>query len=151
MIAADTLLIPLMQAFLWFDDGLQSYLQARGWHQVTRPQSMVMASVVIGVHKPAEIARNLGLSRQAVHKTIMQMVELGMVELQHDAEDKRAWTVVVSPKGAAMGEDAGEAVRRLVIELRRRIGDPHVENLIRAFREDWGEAPTHWPEVPTGA
>ncbi len=151
MIAAETLLVPLMQAFLWFDDGLQSYLQARGWNQVTRPQSMVMASVVIGVNKPADIARNLGLSRQAVHKTVMQMVGMGMLELRDDPDDQRAWTVVVSEKGLAMGEDAGEAVRQLTAELRRRIGARHVDNLVKAFREDWGEAPTRWPDLPPHA
>ena len=59
MNAAETFIIPLLQAFFWFDDGLQSYLQSKGWSQVTRPQSMVMANVVIGVHNPSEIARNL--------------------------------------------------------------------------------------------
>ena len=34
-------------------DGLQAYLQSRGWNQVTRPQSMVMVNVVLGVHKPS--------------------------------------------------------------------------------------------------
>lgn len=145
MIAAETLLVPLMNAFFWFDDGLQSYLQSRGWNQVTRSQSMVMANVVIGVKKPADIARNLGLSRQSVHTTIMQMVKLGMVELRDDEEDGRAWIVLVSEKGSAMGRDADDAIAELTAELRRRIGSRNVDNLIKAFREDWGAAPVDWP------
>jgi len=35
------LLLSLLQGFYWFDEGLQNYLQARGWPAVTRPQSMV--------------------------------------------------------------------------------------------------------------
>jgi DNA-binding MarR family transcriptional regulator len=152
MIAAETLLVPLMNAFLWFDDGLQSYLQAQGWHQVTRSQSMVMANVVVGVGKPSDIARNLGLSRQSVHTTIMQMAKMGMVELNHDPEDGRAWIVTVSEKGRAMGRDADDAIAALTTELRRRIGSRNVDNLIKAFREEWGEAPTTWPmALPKGA
>ena len=43
------LIVPFLQAFFWLDDGLQKYLQSRGWSQVTRPQSMVMINVLSGV------------------------------------------------------------------------------------------------------
>jgi len=147
MIAAETLLVPLLQAFFWFDDGLQSYLQAQGWHQVTRPQSMVMANVVIGVHKPSDIARNLGISRQAVHTTINQLVELGMLELRDDNDDRRAKIVAVSQKGRDMGRDADDAMIAMKAELARRIGPKNVDNLIKAFSADWGEAKTEWPDA----
>ena len=145
MVGADTLIIPLLQAFCWFDDGLQSYLQARGWSQVTRPQSMVMANVVIGVHKPSEIARNMGVSRQAVHTTINQMVAMGMLELHEDETDRRAKVVALSPMGMEMRADANRVMEMLTTELRRRIGSKNVDNLIRAFSADWGEPMTEWP------
>lgn len=145
MVGADTLIIPLLQAFCWFDDGLQSYLQARGWSQVTRPQSMVMANVVIGVHKPSEIARNMGVSRQAVHTTINQMVAMGMLELHEDETDRRAKVVALSPMGMEMRADANRVMEMLTTELRRRIGSKNVDNLIRAFSADWGEPMTDWP------
>jgi DNA-binding MarR family transcriptional regulator len=148
MVGADTLIIPLLQAFCWFDDGLQSYLQARGWSQVTRPQSMVMANVVIGVHKPSEIARNMGVSRQAVHTTINQMVAMGMLELHEDETDRRAKVVALSPMGMEMRADANRVMEMLTTELRRRIGSKNVENLIRAFSADWGEPMTDWPARP---
>jgi DNA-binding MarR family transcriptional regulator len=145
MNAPEILLVPLMQAFFWFDDGLQSYLQARGWNQVTRPQSMVMTQVVLGVRKPSDIARNLGISRQAVHTTINQMIGLGMLELRDDLNDRRAKIVAVSPKGREMGRDADDAMTALAAELRRRIGDRNVDNLIKAFAADWGAPVTDWP------
>lgn len=147
MIGADTLIVPLLQAFFWFDDGLQSYLQARGWSQVTRPQSMVMSNVVIGVHKPSDIARNLGISRQAVHTTINQMVELGMLELRDDDEDGRAKIVALTPLGDQMREDANRVMGDLQDELRRRIGSRNVENLMKAFSQDWGAPVTEWPDA----
>jgi len=151
MIAAQTLLVPLLQAFFWFDDGLQSYLQAQGWNQVTRPQSMVMANVVVGVHKPSDIARNLGISRQAVHTTINQLVEMGMLELRDDNDDRRAKIVAVSQKGRDMGLDADAAMVAMKAELSRRIGARNVDNLVKAFTADWGPAMTEWPQsAPKG-
>ncbi len=151
MIGADTLIIPLLQAFFWFDDGLQSYLQSRGWSQVTRPQSMVMANVVIGVHSPSDIARNLGISRQAVHTTINQMVEMGMLELRDDHNDRRAKIVALSETGVRMRHDADAVMVELANELRRRIGGRNVDNLIKAFSADWGEPITEWPEAKSPA
>jgi hypothetical protein len=38
MQGAESLIVPLLQAFFWFDDGLQTFLQSRGWDEVTRSQ-----------------------------------------------------------------------------------------------------------------
>lgn len=151
MIGADTLIIPLLQAFFWFDDGLQSYLQSRGWSHVTRSQSMVMANVVIGVHSPSDIARNLGISRQAVHTTINQMIDLGMLELRDDHNDRRAKIVALSETGVRMRHDADAVMVELANELRRRIGARNVDNLIKAFSADWGAPVTEWPEAKSPA
>lgn len=142
MIAADSLILPLLQGFFWFDDGLQAHLQARGWTEVTRPQSMVMTNVVVGVQKPSDIARNLGVSRQSVHITINQMVEKGILELVDDPEDGRAKIVTLSPVGLEMREDANRAMEGMVELLRRRIGTRSVDALVKAFTADWGEPPT---------
>lgn len=141
MIGADSLILPLLQGFFWFDDGLQAHLQARGWTEVTRPQSMVMTNVVIGVQKPSDIARNLGVSRQSVHATINQMVEKGMLELVDDPEDGRAKIVVLSEVGLQMRTDANRAMEGMVNVLRQRIGARNVDALVRAFSADWGDAP----------
>ena len=141
MIGADTLILPLLQGFFWFDDGLQAYLQARGWSEVTRPESMVMTNVVIGVHKPSDIARNLGVSRQSVHATIAQMVGKGILELVDDPADGRAKLVVLSEVGQRMREDANEAMAQMVGVLRRRIGSKAVDHLMAAFAAEWGESP----------
>jgi DNA-binding MarR family transcriptional regulator len=148
---AETFILPLLQAFFWFDDGLQSYLQSKGWSQVTRPQSMVMANVVIGVQNPSDIARNLGISRQAVHTTINQMVKMGMLELRQDETDGRAKTVVLSEVGAEMRADANAVMVALVDELRQRIGARNVDNLVKAFSQDWGAPLTVWPQPPKGS
>ena len=145
MNSTDYLIVPLLQAFCWFDDGLQAHLQAKGWGQVTRPQSMVMVNFVTGVLRPSEIARNLGISRQAIHSTIAQMVDMGMLELKDDPADGRSKVIAITPKGVAMRADANEAVQALTAELGRRIGKAHVANLAAALSCDWG-AP-HKPTV----
>lgn len=135
------LIVPLLQGFFWFDDGLQALLQKKGWGHVTRPQSMVMINILSGIVRPSDIARNLGISRQAVHATINQMVEIGMLEMRDDPEDGRSKRVALSGMGAAMRKDANAAVEALTAELARRIGKANIAALSRAFAADWGDPP----------
>jgi len=135
------LIVPLLHGFFWFDDGLQAYLQKKGWGHVTRPQSMVMINILSGIVRPSDIARNLGISRQAIHSTINQMVEMGMLEMRDDPEDGRSKIVALSTMGAAMRMDANEAVEALTAELSRRIGKANIAALAKAFAADWGDAP----------
>jgi DNA-binding MarR family transcriptional regulator len=141
------LIIPLLQAFSWFDEGLQSYLQARGWPHVTRPQSMVMAHVVRGVTRPSDIARILGVSRQAIHTTLGQMIEIGLLELARDAGDGRSKRVVITATGGVMRAAAQEAMGVMSATLEERIGKAAVDSLHDAFAADWG-APLDFSREP---
>lgn len=140
---AKPVIVAIWQAFVWFDEGLQSYLRSRGWPEVTRPQSMLMTNVVLGVRRPSEIARNLGVSRQAIHTTIRQMTELGMLELVDDPEDRRSKIVEIAGAGPQMREHAQEAMQLMTRELEARIGKARVRALTEALGADWGE-PMGW-------
>jgi DNA-binding MarR family transcriptional regulator len=136
------LLLSLLQGFYWFDEGLQNYFRARGWPSVTRPQSMVMANIVLGVRQPSEIARRLGVSRQAIHATLNQMTELGIVALADDPTNRRVKAVEVTPQGERMRRDAQRAMTLMSEELGRRLGKGSLLAAARLLNQDWGEPMT---------
>ncbi|WP_293902232.1 MarR family winged helix-turn-helix transcriptional regulator [Phenylobacterium sp.] len=144
------LLLSLLQGFYWFDEGLQNYLQARGWPAVTRPQSMVMANIVLGVRRPSDIARRLGVSRQAIHATINQMIELGIVALADDPANGRVKLVAPTAQGEAMRIDAQRAMVIMGEELGLRLGKAAVLKTAHLLHEDWGPPPTFNPEAVKG-
>ena len=139
-------LLSLLQGFYWFDEGLQNYLQARGWPAVTRPQSMVMANIVLGVRRPSDIARRLGVSRQAIHATLNQMVDLGMLALVDDPTNGRVKEVVVTQQGERMRLDAQRAMVLMGDELGRRLGKPQLLKMAHLLHENWGDAMTFDPD-----
>ncbi|WEK44060.1 MAG: MarR family transcriptional regulator [Candidatus Sphingomonas colombiensis] len=136
------LIKPLFQGFEWFDEGLQRSLKAAGWAPVTRPESMVILHVLGGETRPADIARALRLSRQAVHSTIASLVEAGFFALAPDPADGRVKIVVLTDKGRAMKDDADRIVERLAIALEKRIGKREMAALRGVFATDWGEPVT---------
>ncbi len=132
------LLLSLLQGFYWFDEGLQNYLRSKGWPAVTRPQSMVMANVVLGFRRPSDIARNMDVSRQAIHATISQMVKLGILALTDDATNRRVKVLTLTTVGERMRIDAQQAMVIMSDELGRRVGRPQLLKTAHLLHADWG-------------
>lgn len=130
--------LTLLRGFYWFDQGLQSYLQARGWPAISQPQSMVLANLVVGVRRSSDIARNMGITRQAVHATIAQMVDLGMVDLIDDPTNGRVKVITPTARGEAMRRDAQAAMALLGEELGGRLGKASFLEAAHLLRADWG-------------
>lgn len=144
--AASQVLLNLLSGFYWFDEGLQSYIRARGWPEVTRPQSMVMANVVMGVRHPSEIARRLGITRQAIHATLKSMTGMGMVRLAEDPGDMRVKLVELTPEGEAMRRDAQDAMKLMIEALVARIGQEGFDRTAATLALDWGSPLSFRPE-----
>lgn len=133
------LIIALFQRFCWLDEGLQARLHQRGWPDVNRPQSMVMTNIVSGIVRPSDIARNLGISRQAIHRTLSQMVDLGIVTMEPDPDDRRHMVVSLTETGKRMRHDAQQAMEALSEQIAGALGQDRFENLLAALEADWGE------------
>ena len=133
------LIIALFQRFCWLDEGLQARLHDRGWPDVSRAQSMVMTNIVTGVVRPSDIARNIGVSRQAIHSTINQMVEMGMVRLEPDPDDRRHSIVSLTETGQQMRQDAQMSMDRLGEQIAQRLGPERFDAMLAALEADWGD------------
>jgi DNA-binding MarR family transcriptional regulator len=139
------LIIALFQRFCWLDEGLQARLHDHGWPDVNRPQSMVMTNIVSGIVRPSDIARNLGISRQAIHSTFNQMVKLGIVQLEVDPADRRHMIVSLTDLGTRMREDAQRSMDALSAQIAARLGQDRFDALLAALEADWGENIEHDP------
>lgn len=128
----------LMRAFYWADEGLQNYLQSKGWPEITRAQSLVFVNIGEGVTRPSEIASKVGVTRQAIHQTINELVEAGFVVLDADPRDRRAKVVRYTERGEKIGRDAIQGLRKVEEILAQRIGSDAVKALRSALTQDWG-------------
>lgn len=133
------LIIALFQRFCWLDEGLQARLHDHGWPDVNRPQSMVMTNIVSGIVRPSDIARNLGVSRQAIHSTINQMVKLGIVQMEVDPADRRHMIVSLTDLGARMRKDAQRSMDELTAQIAAVLGQDKFDALLAALEADWGD------------
>ncbi|WP_374577332.1 MarR family winged helix-turn-helix transcriptional regulator [Phenylobacterium sp. J367] len=107
-----------------------------------------MANVALGVRRPSDIARRLGVSRQAIHATIIQMAKLGIVELANDPTNRRVKVVALTAQGEAMRADAQKAMVLMGEALFERFGRAQVLKTAHLLGEDWGPPLTFGPPEP---
>ena len=130
----------LLHAFYWMDEGLQNHFKAAGFDQVSRTQSMIMANLADGITRPSELARRIGISRQAVQQLLVDMEKRKLVKLVQDPDDARAKIVRYNHQGMEIGLIAINALARIDAEIEKRLGRKALQELRRILVDsDWGE------------
>jgi DNA-binding MarR family transcriptional regulator len=134
------LLRDLLKAVYWFDEGLQSHLEAAGWPRLSRTKSMMMINLANGLTRPIQLAASLGISRQAVQLSLADLEKDGLIRLEPDPNDRRAKRAVYTddPRGIQMQNDALQALQNIEAELEKRVGAGAYRQLSKALRSDWG-------------
>lgn len=137
------LLVELLKGVYWIDDGLQLNLKARGLDKfvTTRAQSLLIANIAAGENRASRLAKNLGVTRQAISHMLNVMQERGIVEIETDSHDRRAQIVKFNPAWIPMRDAAREIRAGLEAELAKRIGKDAYEALTKAVSADWGKPP----------
>lgn len=130
--------LALLNDFYWIELGIRSYLRSRGNPDFSRADGMVIANITLGHHRPSDIARQLGVSRQAIHRQIRQMKEKGIVDLVDDPTDGRIKLVVITDLARKMNEDGIVAMGMLWKELGRRLGPASLKRAAKVLGADWG-------------
>ena len=133
-----SILLTILQGYYWVEDGVRNYVRAQGHPPLTRSEGMIMANIILGHHRPADIARGLGVSRQAIHTTIRQMEEKNIVEIREDADNRRLKLVYLTTLGETMRGDGIKAINIILSDLGQRIGKQKVSQLTNILAADWG-------------
>lgn len=132
------LLRGLLQSYYWCDEGLQNSLEAAGFPRLSRTRSMLMVNIANGITRPSDLARNIGISRQAIQQTLVEMERDGLVTMVQDPNDGRAKIVQFSRRGAGIGKAAFAAFDAIERALADRLGADAVEQLRQTLFMDWG-------------
>jgi DNA-binding MarR family transcriptional regulator len=137
----DNVLLNLLKCVYWFDDALQDNLSAQGFPRASRAISFILLNVAHGEYRATKIAKNLGISRQAVSQMLNELRDRGMLRMRVDPSDKRGQIVEFSPRFTKMGSACAEVLAQLEGELARRIGVRSFEAMRRGLFADWGSPP----------
>lgn len=128
----------LLDAFNWFDTGLLTSLKEQGWPDLSHSQSMVMAYLASDGIRISELARRLGVSRQAAQKSVKELERLKLVKTEIDPTNSSAKTVVLTDQGKANVTAALNTFSEIESQLSNRIGSAGLASMRKMLEKDWG-------------
>lgn len=135
---SEVLMRGLLRAYYWMDESLQNGLIQAGFQPRTRTQTMILINIASGITRAAELARVLGVSRQAIQQQINELERDQLVTQIPDPEDRRANRIVFSERGSDLINAALTSLREAEQVLAERLGHDAVRHLRNALTSDWG-------------
>ena len=141
-IAADAANIPLGQALIsanqWVSASLLHVMRARNHDDLTSAHLTFFCHLNCGATSASEVARRMGITRQAVYKVTQELQRIGALELIEDPTDKRQKIIHMTKHGERIAMDAVAAMEEVEAHLRNAIGQKRFESLAQIMRLDWG-------------
>jgi DNA-binding MarR family transcriptional regulator len=132
----------LLRANEWFEQATERSAEALGMPRMSKGQNLLLAHIGRGEHRPSRLARNLGISRQAVSVMIGDLERAGILVVQQDPDHARA--TIVDFHDSYAGEIALllDIFASIEAHLGGIIGFDRLAVVKSALRMDWGEPPS---------
>lgn len=130
----------LLQRTNWFEERVLDKARESGYAKVTPAMSRLfghMGGQPIGL---SDLARKMGITRQAVHKLASDAVALGLVESVAAPQDARLVCLQFTRAGWAMSAKASKDFDDMEIQLKKHLGARNVEELKRLLSMPWDES-----------
>ncbi len=130
----------LERGHTWFQEGLLAACRARGQQSLGRADLRLLANLNCGTTYSSELARRLGVSRQAIGKLVKNLVEEGLVKLETDPEQRNLKRIVITPEGEKWINEAVGELNRMERTLAERLGEERLAVLREVLEADWGRS-----------
>ena len=128
----------LINAHQWFSSSLLQLMHSRGHKDITAAHLTFFCSLNCGMTHASEVARRMGITRQAVYKTTKELQRLGVLELLDDPADGRQKVISMTSQGERIARDARDCLDLVEGQLIRRIGNQNFNALRHILQQDWG-------------
>lgn len=135
------LLLNLLRAVYWYADAMHLNMALQGQPRMSRAASFLLLNIAEGEHRAINIARNLGISRQAVSQMLTDLCNRGFLESREDPDNRRSRIVDFSPAFANQGAACAEIMSKLDSEVSRRVGSDDFKAMRHALEFNWGALP----------
>ncbi|WOO41800.1 MarR family winged helix-turn-helix transcriptional regulator [Rubellicoccus peritrichatus] len=134
-----TMLQLLAQANAWFQTSLLNKFKASGWDTLGNADLNLLANLNCGSTYSSELARRMGVSRQAINKLLKNLVEASLVTLETDPQKGNTKVIVITETGRELIMQAISELDQMEALLQQRIGKTKATALRKALEADWGE------------
>ena len=129
----------LFERVRWLDQRLLHELENAGWYGLTRSQSLLFGQLDAGCSNASQIANRIGVSRQAVNRTVHELMDAGYVTLSADSANAKVKQINLTRKGKRLMRDAGVVFANIEEQLQLTLGKRSLAQLRSCLQSDWGD------------
>jgi len=126
----------------WFEPTLFGAFEAEAAAKLSRADIHLLAHLNCGTTYASELARRLGVSRQAAAKLLKNLIEAGLIRLEPAPDRRNTKWIVITEAGKAAISRAVEELEKAERLLERRIGSGSAQALRAALEAEWGPPPS---------
>lgn len=128
----------MLQEKLWLiDERFTKKRMATSYKALTRAESRILSALRGEALTISEVGRRLGLSRQAVHKTVSNLVDAKLLKLEPIPDNSRDKRIIFTEKGEAMKSSAHKALQEIEKEVEAEIGKKNFKLLKSLLKKPW--------------
>lgn len=131
------ILLSLFQKVYWLDDALQDRFASLGFARLSRSDIFTILTVSSGTKYATDIARKLGISRQAASLKLIDLEKRGLVVIENDPVDRRLKMVSFSEDFKANAEICYQFMDEIVKGLEEQFGTRAIAQFRRVLESEW--------------
>jgi DNA-binding MarR family transcriptional regulator len=121
----------------WLTQQLLVRVKGSRFDGITPAQTRLLAQMAGKPTSMAELARRLGVSRQAVHKTVSDLERRGILKVEIDPARGNASKVVYTELGREVNREGAKLIQQIEQTLAQRLGAQQVADLKQLLTKGW--------------
>ncbi|WP_424195025.1 MarR family winged helix-turn-helix transcriptional regulator [Ampullimonas aquatilis] len=121
----------------WFAKEIMSGMQNSPYRYLTPAQSKLLATMAGKPFSISELARRMAISRQAVHKTVTDLVKLGILALSEDPTNRTSKLVSYTEEGKKVNKSGADQIQKIEEAIAQKIGADNLAKLKEVLAMNW--------------
>ncbi len=121
----------------WFAREIESEIAKTEYADLTPAESRLLTHMAGKPCNMAELARRLGVSRQAVHKTVMGLASRNILTLTDDPDRGNAKLVLYTEHGREINRAGARMIDKIEQRIAHKMGRDAMEQLRLLLAKPW--------------
>lgn len=121
----------------WIEETLMKHAEKNGYGYISPSTARLYSYLGPEPVAMSDLARQLKVSRQAVHQLVTEGVNAGFLELCDNPQDKRVKLVQFTVQGRKMSAVAQRELQQIEQQLAQHLGAEQVATLRKILESSW--------------
>lgn len=130
----------LFDAYQEIGSSLEKNLRESGQIHLTRTQIIILISIINGLSRGSQLAKAIGISRQAVQQQLSELIASNILYKKPDSGDKRANKIEFTNKGKKVANLIQTASALIEKDLSGIVGLGNLQTLRKLLAAKWNTA-----------